>query len=116
MKDKLRAFTFGQLQDFVTLYEQLQREGLSLEDLSQYVKEERARLDEHSSRSLALREKLQARTPRCEKCATIMVLRPADTEVPSEGSHWTCPKCRWGFFVDKSTAQIMEELNNGLSV
>lgn len=86
------SFSFGQLQDFATISKHLEKHGLAPNDVASYVREYKdALIGKRFDHKL---EQLKAR-PKCPACLIPMVLRPAG-EDPEDGSHWTCPKCRYG--------------------
>ena len=112
METIVAAFSFGQLQDAATLIKTLGKAGYSPENLIEYVDARKGKIE--------LRKKIAERSPKCPSCKVPMVLRAAhppdpktgDPGDPSEGSHWTCPKCRFGKYDPRSTEAIMKILSS----
>jgi len=107
IEEKLKAFRFGQLQDCVTILKILERNGLDPGDLVRWVDEEKKRRVEIRADMEKRRKKFEAQIPRCPDCKTPMVLRPAG-ESPEDGSHWTCPKCRFGRYDPRPVEEIID--------
>lgn len=105
MQKILEAFSFRQLQNAVTILRRLEREGLTSEDLIQHVKAEKQRL----ANSNTDHEAFTAALLKCPTCKLPMVLRQAG-EFPEDGSHWTCPKCRYGSYDPRPVNEIMDEV------
>jgi len=113
IKRAFSAFGFGMLQDIATAVKIMKREGVSSEEFVEYVEEQKRRHVKDSAKMKARREAEIRKLPKCPECKTPMVLRPAG-EDPSEGSHWTCPKCRFGRYDARPLSQIQEELRKGV--
>lgn len=114
LKKAIASFTFGQLQDAATLIKTLERNGISTSDFLAYVDDEKRRRVQARER----RAEINRRLPKCPTCGIPMVLRevhPPDPGIgdpgdPSEGSHWTCPKCRFGRYDPRPILEIRKSI------
>lgn len=112
ISNALQAFSFGQIQDCVSLLSVLERHDLSTTDLRKFVSDERQLRVQGRERMNARQMTIERRLPKCPTCGIPMVLRevrPPDPGIgdpgdPSEGTHWTCLKCRFGRY-DRRTIQ-----------
>lgn len=105
-----RAFNFGQIQDAATLLKTLAKQGISTDDFLTYVGKEKRRRVQARKRIEKRRAEIERRLPKCPSCGIAMILRPAG-EDPEDGSHWTCPKCRFGRYDPRASSQILEILD-----
>ena len=88
----LAAFSFGQIQDFMTLHGVMRRSGISIADLEGHVRGERALRAEETEKIRQHREK----RPDCPKCGNKLSMRainlpkgPANRK--GWKSLWYCP-------------------------
>lgn len=106
MKDVLKAFGFGAIQDAATLLRVVRRAGHSTDEFLAFVESEKERRIHDLE---AMRERIarvEQQMARCPDCGIPMVLRDAK----DGGSHWTCPKCRFGQYDPRPINEIEAEI------
>jgi hypothetical protein len=110
MKNLSDIFNFRTLQETATVLKTLQEKAISIEDFLTWVQKEKHKQRESIERGDRARKAFISRLPKCPDCAAPMSLAPANPEDPSEGSHWTCPKCRYGRYDERPPDQIHQGL------
>ena len=99
VKEKLKVFGFGQLQNLVTLFSILRREEISIEDVEEYVLHvkmaEKAYTEEFTKRAKETERIWNKNTRRCPDCTKPLMLRaikiPRGKEnVKGYTCHWFC--------------------------
>lgn len=121
MTKALAAFSFGRLQDAATLIRTLEEKGIDRDEFLAYVDGKKERRFKMMEGARKCRADAERRLPKCPTCGIPMVLRethPPDPEIgdpgdPSEGTHWTCPKCRFGRYDPRAIREIRRSI--GLS-
>ncbi len=110
MSNKLAAFSFGQLQDCANVVRLLARNAIAVDDFLSFVKEEKRRRFQERGRMEKRVAEIERRLPKCPSCEISMVLRPAG-EDPGDGSHWTCPRCRFGRYDPRGVEEVRRTSN-----
>lgn len=106
LEETLSAYSFGQLQDFISFYKFLVKRGITLEDVSMYVSEIRKQKTEQ----IEFVAKAHKTFPKCPDCNIVMVPRAVDEDDQDEGSYWICPKCRWSYLDPRALGEIHRDL------
>ena len=96
----ISAFSLGQIQDSLALYKHIKKNGFSIQDLQDWVKGRYRKIDKKNPTKPA------ARPASCPECGFPMIVQPAG-EDPEDGSHWTCPKCRFGKYDPRPVSIII---------
>jgi predicted RNA-binding Zn-ribbon protein involved in translation (DUF1610 family) len=109
LENALKGFTFGQVQDAATLLKALEKHGISRSDFLAHVAEEKRRRVQARREIEKRRTEVEKRLPKCPTCGIAMILRPAG-EDPKDGSHWTCPKCRFGKYDPRTVEEIQKSI------
>lgn len=104
------GFTFGQLQDMVTLLEHLEKNAVPIESFIKYVKEKKIKKTKTTSCDQGKRNTLK-----CPECNTAMNLFPVNTSPRDQTgddskSVWICPKCWHDEYSTKSIKEWLEEI------
>jgi len=114
------SFTFGQLQDIVTLIKNLEKNEISNQEFIAYIKKEKVlRLD--NKRKIANIEKSskiqwEKNALKCVECGSIMNLFPVNSNKGDqvEGnfkSQWFCPNCGNDKFSNKTVRETIVKIN-----
>lgn len=109
-KEAFSGFSFGQLQDALTVLKTVENLGGSLEDFKAFIGQERADRRARYARDRVKTQLFLDNSPRCPHCGEMMIFREADEKHPEEGGDWTCPECRYGFYDERSYKQIFHDL------
>lgn len=114
-----KAFSYGHLQDLVTLLRKLTRERVTIAQFLWYMERKRQERAGVIERSIKLRARVKKeraafmrQAPKCPSCEIPLRLSTGD----ENDSHWTCPKCRYGRYDSRPAGVIMDEIrkNAGL--
>ena len=96
---KLRVFGFGLLQDLISLTGVLEREGISLEEVKEYVEERQRQLKETKLAMQKANEKVRQQweknTRRCPTCvmplmARSITIKKGKANIKGYTCHWFC--------------------------
>lgn len=102
---KLASFSFGQIQTAATLLKVLKRHGITVDDFLSFVAEEKRHRIQGRDRMERRLQEIERCLPKCPSCGTPMIFRPAG-EDPGDGSHWTCPRCRFGRYDPRGVEKV----------
>lgn len=107
IRDALKAFSFGRIQDAATIIKALERNGISTGDfLAHVAKEKRRRVRKQIEEQ---RAGIERGVAKCPSCRIPMVLRAAGPD-PEDGSHWTCPRCRFGRYDPRPVQDVQKSI------
>lgn len=121
IKKRTDVFSFGKLQDLMTLYIVLKKEKISLKELGKYLKYkrriEKQREEEASRRLEEVREKWDKNAKRCPLCNRALNLRPimepvGKLNVQGHKSHLYCTteNCVYEEYSDISYKELYEQI------
>lgn len=110
IEEKLGVFSFGQIQDFVSMFDAMRKRRISEDDIRDYVKKKieitRERDRKIRGKNKKYQEIWQEKAKRCPHCDIPMRLTPGD----SNDSMWTCMKCRYGAYDPRSQQEILKAM------
>ena len=113
------GFTFGQLQDIITLLDHLEKNNVSVEEFTEYVENEKIErvkkqkiFEKEQKKSI---EEWQKIALKCPECNTIMGLYPVNTHTGDQTgdeskSMWQCPKCWHDEYSTKTIQEQFDEI------
>lgn len=119
--DELAVFSFGKLQDLVTLLNLIEERGITVEEVRNYVSKEREKMEFRTAAIQKLTEKRMMEwekiAKRCPECGSVLALSPINAPQGKANIHgykslWFCPKgdCIYEKFEKKSVKKILKEL------
>jgi len=113
IEKKLAAFSFGQIQDFMTLHNVMHKNNISMADLEGYINGEKARLSKELEAFSPPMEKM----PKCPKCGNKLAIRPINLPKGPRNrqgwkSLWHCPAgdCVYERYCHMTVAEEIKKL------
>ena len=120
----LRVFGFDGLQNLITLFNLLEREGISIEEVREFVasSERVIEIDREKmkKKTLAMRKLWEKNTRRCPTCMKPLVVRPINIpkgkrNVKGYTCHWYCQEenCDFEEYTFENYKKVYEKIMEG---
>lgn len=106
IEKQLQVFGFGKIQDFITMFNVMKLNNITINDVREYIEYIKKMTKEKAAKIKLAQEAWVKKAKKCPECNTPMQLTQGD----DNDSIWACMKCRFSIYNKQNVKEILKEL------